>query len=112
MTTMLNGLESRLKEPIIAMEQEENVTNYQAARVTINTATKIVDEHRDRERRKFNVVIYNALEFEGEDSSKRSKDDVSVVNAMTEELGIPMGEIVQVGRLGQKPSDKKCPLIV
>ena len=30
----------------------------------------------------------------------------------TEELGIPLGEIVQVGKLGQKSSDKKRPLRV
>ena len=83
--------------------QEENITNHQAAAVTINNATKIVDEYRDRERRKFNVVIYNAPESEAEDSSKRNKDAVSFMNAMTEELGIPLGETVQVVRLGHKP---------
>lgn len=39
-----------------------------------NTATKIVDEYRNRER-KFNVVIYNAPESEAEDSSKRNDED-------------------------------------
>ena len=78
-----------------------------------NKATKIVDEYRNRERRKFNVVIYNASESEAEDSSKRNdEDDVSFVNAMTEEVGTCLGEIVQVGRLGQKSSDKKRPLKV
>ena len=42
MTTMLNGLESRLREPVIATEQEENITNHEAAGVTINVATKTV----------------------------------------------------------------------
>ena len=32
------------------------------------------------------------------------------MNALTEELGITLGEIVQVGRLVQKSSDKKRPL--
>ena len=45
MTILLNGHESRLKEPVIlAMEQEENIMNHQAAAVTINTATKIVND--------------------------------------------------------------------
>ena len=72
---------------------------------------RLLDEYRDRERRKFSVVIYNASESQAEDSSKRNKDEVSFVNA-TEELGIPLGEIVQVGKLGQKSSDKKRPLRV
>ena len=53
-------------------------------------------------------VIYNAPESEAEDSSKRNdEDDVSFVTTMTEELGTCLGKIVQVGRLGQKSSDKK-----
>ena len=44
MTILLNGHESRLEEAVIAMEQEENIMNHQAAAVTINTATKIVDD--------------------------------------------------------------------
>ena len=55
--------------------------------------------------------IYNAPESEAEDSSKRN-DDISFVNAMTEELGTCLGEIAQVGRLGQKSSDNKRPLRV
>ena len=98
--TMLNGLESRLKEPAIAMEQEENIMNRLAAAVTINTFTEIFDEYRDRERSKFNVIIYNAPESEAEDSSKRNKDDVSFVNTMTKKFVIPLGEIVQLGGLG------------
>ena len=49
------------------------------------------------------MIIYNTTESGAEDPSKRN---------VTEELGIPLGEVVQAVRLGQNFSDKKCPLKV
>ena len=51
------SFESKLREPVMAMEQEESVKTHQAMAATLNTATKIVNEYRDRERRKFSAYI-------------------------------------------------------
>ena len=47
MAIQINGyhVESKVKELVMVMEQEEGITNQQAVAVTINTTTKIVDEY-------------------------------------------------------------------
>ena len=75
----------------------------------IDSATKIVD---DRERRKCNVVIYNAPESKAEGLSMQKKDDVSFVNELCERLGIPLVEIIDIACLSSKSSSKNCLLRV
>lgn len=87
-----------------AVEQGEAVQV--KTRVSIDSASKIVDEYNDREKRKCNLVIFNAPESEAVDFSTRKKDDVSFVNGLCERLGIPLVEISDVARLGSKSSSK------
>jgi len=70
------------------------------------TAADIVDEYRDRERRKLNVVVYNVPESKAEDSSRRKKDDATFVNSIFEALEIAIPEMVDVTRLGPRNPDK------
>ena len=65
-----------------------------------------MDEYNDRERRKCNVVIYNAPQSKAKDLSTQKKDDASFVNELCERLGIPLVEIIDVACLGLKSSSK------
>ena len=76
------------------------------AQLNIDSATKIVDEYNDRERRKCNVIVYNAPQSMAKDLSTQKKDDVSFVNVLCEKLAIPLVEIRDVTRLGSKSSSK------
>ena len=42
-----------------------------------NMAMKIVDEYRDRESRKLNLVLHNVAEFQATQQSERVSDDVN-----------------------------------
>ena len=63
-----------------------------------------MDEYNDRERRKCNVVIYNAPQSKAKDLSTQKKDDTSFVNELCKRLGIPLVEIIDVACLGSKSS--------
>ena len=63
-------------------------------------ACKVVDEYRDREKRKLNLIFHNVPESQSSDRSAReAKDKESVLN-IVKEIGIKDVEPVSVVRLG------------
>ena len=82
------------------------------AQVNIDSGTKIVDKYNNRERRRCNVVIYNAPQSKAEGLSTQEKDDVSFVNELCKGLGIPFVEITDFAYLGSRSSGKCCLLRV
>ena len=62
----------------------------------MDTASRIVDEYRDKEMRKSNVIIYNIPESKAVDSADRKKDDIVVINDIAEEIGSTALDIVDV----------------
>ena len=101
-------IEAKLADVPVAMDQE----TLQLQPVTVDTASRIVDEYRDKEMRKSNVIIYNIPESKAVDGAGRKKDDIAVINAIVEEIGSTALDIVDVARLGAKASDKSHPLKV
>ena len=104
----LKMIESKLTDAPVAMNQD----TLQSQPVNMDTASKIVDEYRDREMRKSNIIIYNIPEPKSKDSTGQKKDDIAVINAIAEEIGSTALDIVDVARLGTKASDKSRPLKV
>ena len=69
-------------------------------------ACKVVDEYRDREKRKLNLIFHNVPESQSSDRTIReAKDKESVLN-IAKEIGIKDVEPVSVIRLGSKVSPK------
>ena len=106
----LKTIESKLADAPMAMDQETSQT--QSKPVTVDTASKIVDEYRDKEMRKSNIIIFNIPEPKSMENAERKKEDIAVINANAEELGSTTLDIVDVVRLGAKSSDKNRPLKV
>ena len=103
-------IESKLADAPVAMDRETSQS--WSKPVTVDTASKIVDENRDREMRKSNVIIFNIPEPKYVDSAEWKKEDNAVINAIVEELGSTALDFVDAVRLGSKPSDKNCSLKV
>ena len=82
--------------------------------IQVNTVsvTKIVDEYRDIERRKWNVIVFNAPEPKSADISQRKTEDREFFNSLVEDIGIAPVDIADVTRLGAKVANKSRPLRV
>ena len=66
------------------MDQE----TLQSQPVTMTIASKIVNEYRDREMRKSNIIIYDLPEPRSMDSVECKKDDIAVNNAIAKEMDL------------------------
>ena len=65
-------------------------------------AMKIVDEYRDRESRKLNLVLHNVPESQATQQSERVSDDVKFVSNIAKDIGIKEFNIDNVICLGSK----------
>ena len=77
--------------------------------ITADTASKVVDEYRDMERRKWNLIVFNVPEPKSTESSQRK---VEFFNSLIDHIGIDPVDVTNVVRLGAKTSDKLRPLRV
>ena len=111
----LKEIETKLCDPNTTFEKHlkalEDVSK-QASAVTINSASKIVDEYRDLERRKWNLMFFNVPEHNSVESSQRKVKDRDFVNSLVDSIGAGPIDIVDVVRLGAKASNKPRPLRV
>ena len=71
----LKMIESKVMDAPVAMDQDI----LQSQPVTMDTASKIiiVDEYRDREMRKSNIIIYNIPESKSKDSAGQKRQHCS-----------------------------------
>ena len=60
------------------------------------------NEYRDKEMRKSNIIIFNIPEPKSMENAERKKEDITVINAIAEELGSTALDIVDVVRHVQK----------
>ena len=116
LSQQLNNIESKLHKPdTAAIERQlktlENVS-HKANAVTRDTASKIVDEYRDMERRQWNLIISNAPESDSTDSALRKSEDKKFFAFLVDSIGAGPVDIVDIAHLGAKSSGKLCPLRV
>ena len=74
--------------------------------------TKIVDDYRDKERRKWNVIVFNVPESKSADISQRKTEDIEFFNSLVEDVGIAPVDIADVTCLGAKVANKFHPFRV
>ena len=68
-------------------------------------ASRVVDEYRDRESRKLNVIFHKIPESKSEEPTSRKTDDAKFVLNVAKEIGVEKLEIVNVVCLGQHKSE-------
>ena len=79
-----------------------------SSRTPEDLACKVVDEYRDREKRKLNLIFHNVPESQSSDRSAREAEDKDSVLNIVKEIGIKDVEPVSVVRLGSKILSKGC----
>ena len=58
--------------------------------------TRIVDEYKDIERQKWNVIVFNVPEPKSADISQRKTEDGEFFNSLVEDIGIAPVNIADV----------------
>ena len=76
------------------------------------SVTNIVDEYRDIERQKLNVIVFNVPEPKSADISQRKTEDREFFNSLVEDIGIAPVDIADVTHPGAKIANKSRPLRV
>ena len=69
-------------------------------------ASQVIDEYRDRESHKLNVILHNVPESTSTDVSERISHDTNAVLDITSKIGAGPVEVSSVARLGKKLDDK------
>ena len=80
----LKMIESKLTDAPVAMDQD----TLQSQPVNMDTASKIVDEYRDREMRKSNIIIYNIPEPKSKDSAGQKKMTLQLLMLLLRKLDL------------------------
>ena len=104
-----------MHEPNTTLEQHlKSLKNasQQANMITMDTASKIVDEYRDKERRQWNLIVYNVPEPESANSTVRKASDRDFFNSLVNTIGVGPVDIADIVRLGSKTPNKIRPLRV
>jgi len=71
-----------------------------------NMAMKIVDEYRDRESRKLNLIFHNVPESSAAQQSERVSEDVKFVTNIAKDIGVKEFDLVNSVRLGSQLPNK------
>ena len=72
------------------------------SQITETMATHVIDEYRDRETRKLNIIIHNALESTATEPSVRIAHDTKSVADIAKSIDAGPVDIVNITRLGKK----------
>jgi len=70
--------------------------------VTAVSPSQIIKEYKDRESRKFNVIVHNVPESESTESSACVTHDTNIVGDIANKIGIESIDIATTMRLGEK----------
>ena len=108
----LKEIETRLHEPIEQHLKSMEVNTKKAKEATLDTASRVVDEYRDMERRKWNLIVFNIPEPKSREPSQRKAEDRETLNAIMKDIGVGSVDIAEVVRLGVITVNKIRPLRV
>ena len=70
-------LHKPIEEQLKSLEKVSNQSNV----ITIDTTSKVVDEYRDVERRKWNLIVFNVPESKAIETSQRKTEDREFLNS-------------------------------
>ena len=75
--------------------------------------TKIVDDYRDKERRKWNVIVFNVPKSKFADISQRKTEDIEFFNSLVEDVVLLQSILLMLATcLGAKVANKFHPFRV
>lgn len=96
-----------LKKSVTKVNQEINNLSSQ------NSTSRVIDELRERERRKKQVVVFHLPESDKDEVDDRKADDQAAVEALCEKVfQCPAPEMEQVFRFGRKTIERPRPLMI
>ena len=109
LATLKTSLDELHKEGIL-MESEEGVLSHCTSILTndsvANITVGVVDEQREREKRKLNMIIHNVSESTKETGPERKADCIATVNSLLHEhLGISatISNAIRLGKKSDRP---------
>lgn len=108
----IKEMEVKLHKPIEQQLKSLEKVSKQSNVITVDTASKVVDEYRDMERRKWNLIIFNVPESKSIESSQRKAEDREFFNSLINDIGVDPVDVIDVVRLGAKTPNKLRPLRV
>ena len=71
-----------------------------------NITTHVIDEYRDRESRKLNLILHNVPESQSGDNSARKAHDTNFVSDIANKIQAGKIDVTNVSRLGMKINNK------
>ena len=74
-TDQIKEMEAKLHKPLEQQLQSLERVSKQSNVMIMDTASKVVDEYRDLERRKWNLIVFNVPESKSTESSQRNTED-------------------------------------
>ena len=110
LTNQIKEMEVKLHKPIEQQLKSLERVSKQSNVMTMDTASKVVDEYRDLERRKYNLIAFNVSESKSIEPSQRKTEDRKFFKSLTDDIGVDSVEIIDVVRLGTSTPNKLRPL--
>ena len=98
----MEKLHKPIKQQLKSLEKVSKQSNV----ITIDTASKVVDEYRDMERRKWNLIVFIVPESKAIESSQRKTEDREFFNSLIDDIGVNLVDVIDVVRLGAKTPNK------
>ena len=71
-----------------------------------NITTRVIDEYRDRESRKLNLILYNVPESQSSDTSVQQTHDTKFISDIANKIEAGQIDVTRVTRLGKKVNNK------
>ena len=93
LSDQIKKMETKLHKPIEQQLKNLEKVSKQSNVITMDTASKVVDEHRDMERRKWNLIVFNMPESKSTESSKRKAEDREFFNSLIDDIGVDIGVV-------------------
>ena len=110
LTDQIKEMEAKLHKSIKQQLKSLERVSKQSNLMTMDTASKVVDEYHDLERRKCNLIAFNVPESKSTEPSQRKAEDREFFKSLTDDIGVDSVEIVDVIRLGTSTPNKLHPL--
>lgn len=111
----------QLSERVSALEEKcsksENPIPASGVRDQLKTVVQdqveqALDDYRDREARKLNLILFNASESDKVEIEERKSDDLELANKIIEATGSTVSPLTKIIRLGPRAEDKIRPMKV
>ena len=111
-TDQIKEMEAKLHKSLEQQLKSLERVSKQSNVMTMDTASKVMDEYRDLARRKWNLIVFNVPESKSTESSQRNAEDTDFFKSIINDVGVDSVEIINVVRLGASAPNKLRPLRV